>query len=118
MIQINPNNEEKIVAWLYLALAILFELAGTFCLKLSHGFTRAWPSVGLFVFYGVSLAVFALAMKRIDLSIAYAVWAGVGTAVAALIGIVYFKEPATMLKAASVALIGIGVIGLRLGSVR
>ena len=106
------------MAWLYLALAIIFELAGTFCLKLSHGFTRTWPSAGLFVFYGISLAAFTLAMKRIDLSIAYAIWAGVGTAVAALIGIVYFKEPATMLKAFSVALIVIGVIGLRLSAVR
>lgn len=106
------------MSWLYLSLAILFELAGTFCLKLSYGFTRLLPSVGLFVFYGVSFAAFTLALKRIDLSIAYAVWAGVGTAVAALIGVVYFKEPATMLKAVSVALIVIGVIGLRLSAVR
>ena len=106
------------MAWLYLALAILFELAGTFCLKFSQGFTRLLPSVGLLVFYCASLTAFALALKRIDLSIGYAIWAGAGTAVATLIGILYFKEPATMLKAASVALIVIGVIGLRLGAVK
>lgn len=106
------------MAWFYLALAILFELAGTFCLKLSSGFARLLPSLAFFIFYGISLSAFSLALKQVDLSIAYAIWAGVGTAVAAIIGIVYFKEPATMLKAVSVALVVIGVIGLRLSAVR
>jgi small multidrug resistance pump len=54
------------------------------------------------------------ALKKIDMSMAYAVWAGVGTALITLVGIFFFKEPATMLKLASIALIIIGVVGLHL----
>ena len=53
-----------------------------------------------------------LALKRLDLSVTYAVWSGVGTALAALIGVVYFREPLTALKLASLALIVLGVAGL------
>jgi small multidrug resistance pump len=105
------------MSWLYLALAILLEVAGTFCLKLSYGFTHLIPSVLIFVFYGISFTFAAMAMKVIDLSVAYAIWSGVGTALAALIGVVYFKEPANALRIISVVLIVIGVVGLRLGSV-
>ena len=102
--------------WLYLAVAIGFEVAGTTCMKLAEGFTRPLPSVLIFVFYGISFAALTLALKRIDLSVAYPIWAGVGTALIAVIGVVAFREPLTAVKLASIALIIAGVVGLNLGS--
>ncbi len=68
----------------------------------------------MFVFYRFSFAFITLALKKIDVSIAYALWSGVGTALIAAIGVLYFKEPATAIKIGSIALIVIGVVGLLL----
>lgn len=100
--------------WVYLIFAILLEVSGTTCMKLSNGFTRVGPSLGMFIFYGLSLGAMAMALKRIDVSLAYAVWSGMGTALIASIGILWFKEPMSALKLISLALIIIGVIGLNL----
>lgn len=102
--------------WLLLGAAILFEVAGTTAMKLSEGFTRPLPSVLLFVFYLISFAALTLALKRIDLSIAYAIWAGLGTALIAVIGMFYFREPMSLIKLASIGLIVLGVIGLNLAA--
>ena len=100
--------------WLYLAIAIVLEVIGTTSMKLSEGFTKIIPSILMFVFYLASLAVLTLALKKIDVSVAYAVWAGLGTALIASIGIVYFHESATLLKLISILLIIAGVVGLHL----
>ena len=102
------------MTWLYLILAILLEVSGTTCMKLSQGFTKVVPSILLFVFYTLSFSMLTLALKRIDVSIAYAVWSGVGTALIATIGVLWFKEPATAVKLVSLGLIILGVIGLNL----
>ena len=99
---------------LYLVLAILLEVSGTTCMKLSEGFTRMVPSILLVVFYTLSLGMLTLALKKIDVSVAYAIWSGVGTALIATIGVLWFKEPATALKLISLGLIIIGVVGLNL----
>jgi small multidrug resistance pump len=98
----------------YLAAAIALEICGTTALKLSEGFTRLAPACVVVVCYVASFAVLSLALRRIDLSIAYAVWSGVGTAVVATIGIVWFGEPAGAGKLLSLVLIVIGVAGLNL----
>ena len=103
------------MTWLYLGFAILLEVAGTTCMKLSEGFTKLMPSILLFVFYTLSFGMLTLALKRIDVSVAYAVWSGVGTALIATIGVLWFKEPMTALKLISLALIIVGVVGLNLG---
>jgi small multidrug resistance pump len=100
--------------WLYLILAILLEVSGTTCMKLSEGFTKLVPSILLFVFYTLSLGMLTLALKRIDVSVAYAVWSGVGTALIATIGVLWFREPATALKLVSLVQIIAGVVGLNL----
>jgi len=100
--------------WLYLMGAIVFEVAGTTSMKLSFGFTKLLPSILLFVFYGLSFAAFTFALKGIDVSIAYAVWAGIGTLLIAVVGMVYFKEPVSVMKLGSIALIIIGVVGLHM----
>ena|ERR1044072_1695067 len=100
--------------WIYLLFAITLEVSGTTCMKLSQGFTRVVPSLLMLIFYGLSLGALTLALKKIDVSLAYAVWSGMGTALIASIGILWFKEPVSALKFISLALIIIGVIGLNL----
>jgi small multidrug resistance pump len=97
-----------------LVIAIVFEVAGTTCMKLSNGFTRLGPSIAIFALYGASLACFTLALKGLPLSVASAVWSGVGTSLVAVIGFVHFREPVTFAKVAFIVLILIGVIGLNL----
>ena len=98
----------------YLAAAIILEICGTISLKLSQGFTRLGPAGVVVICYAASFALLSLALRGIDLSIAYAVWSGVGTAIVAVIGIVWFGEPAGGWKLLSLALIVLGVAGLHL----
>ena len=100
--------------WLYLAVAIVFEVGGTACMKLSEGLTKPVFAVLIFVLYGISFVLFALALKKIDLGLSYAIWAGIGTAAIAVIGYIWFKEPMGPLRIGSIALIVIGVVGLNL----
>jgi len=102
--------------WLALAGAIALEIAGTVSMKMSRGFTHALPSVLLFVFYGLSFGLMTVAVKRIDVSVSYAIWSGVGTATIALIGVGWFRESLTVVQIASIVLIIAGVIGLRAGA--
>jgi len=102
------------MSWIYLVLAILTEVTGTTNMKLSEGFTKLVPSILMFVFYAISFAFLTLALKKINLSVTYTVWAGVGTALIAAIGFLYFKEPVTAIKVISIVLIIAGVIGLTL----
>ena len=102
------------ISWLYLSAAILLEVSGTVSMKLSEGFNRLVPTVAMFVFYGLSLVAMNLALKQIDVSIVYAVWSAVGTALISAIGIFWFREPVTILKMVSIFLIIVGVVGLNL----
>ncbi|TEU03977.1 MAG: multidrug efflux SMR transporter [Dehalococcoidia bacterium] len=106
------------MGWFLLALAIVLEVAGTTCMKLSGGFKEMVPSVLVFVFYGFSFTAFIYALKTIDLSITYAIWAGLGLALIAAISILYFKEPVTVQRMVFMGLILIGVIGLSLNAVK
>lgn len=103
-------------SWAVLSVAILFEVAGTTCMRLSEGFTRFAPSVLIFVFYAVSFVLNTLVIRTLGLSVVYAVWSGVGTVLTAMIGYLYFKEPATALKLVSAGLVVIGVFGLHSAS--
>jgi small multidrug resistance pump len=114
----NPANNLKevtVMSWILLIAAICMEVCGTTCLKLSDGLTRWLPSVLIFVFYSLSFTMMAFAVKKLDLSLTYAIWSGVGTFLIALIGLFWFKEQFTLLKAFSMALVIAGVIGLNLG---
>ena len=99
-------------AWAVLSVAILFEVAGTTCMRLCEGFTRLTPSVLIFVFYAISFALNVTVIRVLGMSVTYAVWSGVGTLLTALIGYLYFKEPASAMKIGSTVLIVVGVIGL------
>ena len=78
------------------------------------GLLKLLPSVLIFVFYAISFSLFTLALKKIDVSIAYAIWAGLGTALITVIGIFWFKEPVNALKIISLIIVVAGVIGLNL----
>lgn len=103
------------MSWIYLGIAIILEVMGTTCMKLSNGFTETVPSIMMFILYGLSFYLMALALKSIDVSIAYAIWAGMGTVLVVTVGILWFKEPVTVLKIISVGLIVIGIVGLNYG---
>lgn len=97
-----------------LTIAILSEVTATLALRLSHGFSRPLPSVIVVLGYAVSFWMLALVLKQLPIGFTYAVWAGAGTALVAVAGIVGFGESATALKFASLALIVLGVVGLNL----
>lgn len=105
---------EALLSLLYLATAIALEICGTTSLKLSEGFTRIGPTSVVVLSYAASFAFLSLSLRGIDLSIAYAVWSGVGTAIVAAIGILWFGESAGAWKVLSLALIVLGVAGLHL----
>ncbi|MFC1536275.1 DMT family transporter [Pseudomonadota bacterium] len=104
--------------WTYLSFAILFEVAGTTAMKLSEGFSRLLPSGLMVILYIISFALMALALKRLEVGMTYAIWAGVGTALIAVIGVIYFKEPMSLIKAVSILLIIAGVVGLNLSGAK
>lgn len=91
--------------WLLLSLAILAEVFGTSFLKASDGFTKFWPSVAVIVGYVVAFYFLSLSLKVIPVGIAYAIWAGLGVVLIALIGWVVFSQ-----KLDTAAIIGISMI--------
>jgi small multidrug resistance pump len=95
-----------------LLIAIASEIVGTNALRLSSGFTKLLPSLLVIVCYGLSFYLFALALKQIPLGIAYAIWAGLGTAGVALIGVLVWREPLNWWQVLGIVLIVVGVIVL------
>lgn len=91
--------------WLFLAGAIACEVLATSALKTSEGFTRLWPSVIVVLGYIGAFYLLSLTLKTIPISIAYAIWSGVGVALIALIGWLFLGQ---VLDRA--ALLGIGLI--------
>ncbi len=102
--------------WLFLLGAILAEVAGTTSMKLSAGFSNLVPSILMLVFYVGSLGALTLAIRTIEVSVAYAIWSGLGTALIAVLGAVVFRESIDALKVGSLLLIIVGVVGLNLGT--
>lgn len=101
------------MAWFYLLLAILLEVAAAVAMKLSYGFDSILASILIFIFYGLCLVAFTLALREIELGIAYAVSSGLGTALVAIVGIFEFSESTSIAKIICILLIIIGIIGLR-----
>jgi small multidrug resistance pump len=103
------------MGYLLLGAAIAAEVAGTTAMKYSDGFSRLWPSLLTLLGYLVSFALLAQTLKTLSVATAYAIWAGVGTAAIAAIGVLFLGEGMTVVKAAGVALIIGGVVVLNLG---
>ena len=104
------------MAWLYLFVAGVFETAWAIGLKYSAGFTKFGPSVFTVVAMGVSLYLLALALRTLPIGTGYAVWTGIGTVGAAILGIFLFNESREISRILCILLIVAGIIGLKLTS--
>ena len=102
------------MAWTLLIVAGLFEIAWAIALKQSEGFTRLWPSVIFGVTAWVSFLCLAYAIKSLPVGTAYAVWTGIGAVGIAVVGMVWFGEPANAVRLLCIALIVTGSVGLKL----
>lgn len=100
-----------------LILAILSEVFGSSMLKATNGFKKFLPSLGVVIGYGIAFYTLSLALKTVPLGMAYAIWAGLGTALTALVGITIYKEKFSRNKLIGIALIIGGVILLNFGRV-
>lgn len=96
--------------YFFLISAILFEIIGTSLLKLSNGFSSLIPSIGVIVSFGLSFLLLVVALKTIPLSFAYSIWAGLGTAGAGLIGILFFNEMLSKINIIGLFIIILGVV--------
>lgn len=101
--------------WLLLLAAGVFEVAWAVGLKTTEGFTRPLPTVLTVGAMVASVVLLGLAVKQLPISTAYAVWTGIGAIGTAVLGVWLLGESLTLLKAASLALITLGLVGLKVG---
>lgn len=103
-------------AWILLALAGLLEIGWAVGMKYTDGFSRTVPSAIVLTLALLSFWLLALAMKALPVGTAYAVWVGIGAVGAAVLGMILFREPATVARVVCLLLIVGGVVGLKLVS--
>jgi quaternary ammonium compound-resistance protein SugE len=104
------------MGWLYLCVAGLLEIGWAIGLKYTEGFSRPWPSVWTVLAMIGSLYFLALALRTIPVGTGYAVWTGIGAVGTAMLGIALFAESTALPRLASLALIVLGIIGLKASS--
>lgn len=102
------------MSWFILFIAGLFEVAWAVGIKYTQGWTRLWPAVFTIVAMILSFYLLSMALKNIPMGTAYAVWTGIGTIGTVLYGILFFKEPADILRIVCILLIICGIAGLRI----
>ncbi len=98
------------MAYVYLFLAILLELCGTVFLKTTKGFSVLFPTLFCLISYGFCFFFFSKCLDQLNLSIAYAIWCGVGIIVSTLISVFIYKETISLLGLVGIGLIVIGVV--------
>ena len=103
--------------WIYLISAIILETLGTTCMKMSDGFTKLLPTLGTLITYGLCFTFLAIALKKIPVSVAYAIWSAAGIVIISVIGVLVFKERINALKVLSLLFIILGVIGLNFSGI-
>lgn len=106
------------MAWVYLAIAGLLEIGWAIGLKYTEGWTRLVPSLLTAVTIVASFYFLSLAVKILPIGTAYALWTGIGTVGAAVLGVLIFGEPRDASRIACVPLIVAGIVGLKLTSVQ
>ncbi len=104
------------LAWLLLVASILAEVLGTVALRHADGFTRPMPSIVTAALYATAIWLMSLSVRQLDVGLAYAVWAGAGTALTAVIGMALFSEPTHASRLLGISLIVVGVVTLHLGA--
>lgn len=98
------------MSYLYLAAAIILEVIATTLLKVSNCFSKLGIGLISLICYGICFYVFSLALKEIDLSIAYAVWSGVGIIATSIIGVLIWNESISLFQAFGIFLIIVGIV--------
>ena len=101
---------------LYLAIAILAEVAATSTLKASDGFTRPLPTVIVIAGYVTAFYFLSLALRVIPMGVAYAIWSGIGIALVSLTGLLFYRQRLDAAAILGMVLIGAGVVILQLFS--
>jgi len=104
------------MVWVLLVVAGLFEIGWAVGLKYTEGFTRLWPTVGTVAAMALSFGMLAQALKVLPVGTAYAIWTGIGAIGTAIVGIVLLGESASPARLACIAMIGLGIVGLKLVS--
>ena len=102
------------MSWIYLLIAGFFEIFWAIGLKLSNGFSNPISSILTIIGMIASFYFLALALKNIPIGTAYAIWTGIGTIGTVIIGIMFFKEPISIIRLFCIFLIITGIIGLKL----
>jgi quaternary ammonium compound-resistance protein SugE len=100
--------------WILVFVAGGLEIVWAMSLKMSDGFTRLWPSVITIVAASLSFWALAVALRYLPAGTAYAVWVGIGALGIAILGIIWYAEPATTMRIAGIALIVAGIVTLKL----
>lgn len=100
--------------WILLGVAGIFEIVWAIAMKYSDGFSNLLPSIVTVVGYIASLVFLTFAMKELPVGTGYAIWTGIGIIGTTVLGVLLFQEKLTLLQVLCLALIIIGVIGLRL----
>ena len=106
------------MAWVYLVVAGLLEVAWATAMKYSEGFTRLWPSVATIVLMLMSFALLSQAMQLLPLGTVYAVWTGIGAVGSVLVGILFLGESRDPVRLLCLAWILLGIVGLKLTTPR
>jgi len=104
------------MAWIFLSIAGVFEIAWAIGIKYTQGFTRLWPSVLTIAAMAVSFYFLARSLKTIPVGTGYAVWTGIGAAGTAIVGMIVLGESRELPRIFCVALIIAGVVGLKMTS--
>ena len=104
------------MSWVYLFIAGVLEVAWAVGLKYTDGWSRLYPSILTVIGMIASFYFLSLALKTLPIGTAYAVWTGIGTVGAAILGIVLFDEPRDAVKVICILLILGGVAGLKITS--
>ena len=104
------------MSYLYLALAIAAEVAGTSLLKATEEFTKLVPTTFLIIFYAMSFWLMTLALRDLPLGVVYAFWSGLGIVLVAIIGALVYKEMPDLGSIIGMALIISGVVVMHLFS--
>jgi quaternary ammonium compound-resistance protein SugE len=102
------------MAWFYLVVAGLFEVGWAIGLKYTEGFTRLWPSLWTGASMAASLFLLSQALRTLPVGTGYAVWTGIGSVGTAVLGIVLLGESRETLRLVCLALIVVGIVGLKL----
>lgn len=102
-------------AWIYLTIAILAEVTGTVALRYTAGFSRPLPLAIVVAGYALAFYLLARTLKDLSLGLTYAVWAGAGTALIALVGMLALHEPVNAPKLIGIVLVIAGIVSLNLG---